>query len=838
MKEKKHYYYPHYKKNTAITEQYINQHWTFKKKGDEKWLPATVPGTVHTDLLNNGVIDDPFYRDNAKKQQWIEHEDWEYKTTFDVPETILKKDVVELSFEGLDTYAEVYLNGEHILTTDNMFRPWVADCKNILKSADNELYILFSSPIKKAKALFDAHEYELPANNDEGEKKVSIYTRKAPYHYGWDWCPRIVTSGIWRPVIIKAWNNAIIYSLRFVDQNISAEKAELTGIIEVMANQSFNAQYKILINGTEHAHGELKLIKGVNKTSVKVIIDNPRLWWPRGMGDPNLYEATIILMTSDNELDCISERIGLRTIELVREKDKVGKSFYFKINGHACFIRGTNMIPLDFFLPRVKNDQYQQAAVWMEKANMNMVRFWGGAAYENEHIYELCDEKGIMVWQDFMFACSMYPADQDYLESVKHEAIYNIKRLRRHPSLVVWCGNNEGHEGFHTWGWKEKLGEQNAIKAFAEYEKLFYQLLPDMVGHHDHQRPYWPSSPSSDFDGILNYQSGDYHYWAIIKEELPYAAYKENIARFMSEYGFKCYPELKTLETYTTAKDRENLRSEVMEYHQKWPTGVNLMEKNLKWHYNNPKDHFSFLYISQVLQAEAIKTAIEAHRRAKPYCMGSLYWMLNDCWPCASWSSVDYYGKWKALHYEICRSFKNLIVSTASENGSIKIYAISDLPVDQEVQLIIMLLDFSGNIKYEESMDINIPANSNTCVFKIPENKILQGNKKNNILLNNTLIHNNNVIHENNYYFVFPKDMALQAAMININISTEKKQIRVNLKSDTLAKNVFLKSSEPGFFADNYFDLLPGRLKTIVFYPDKAEDKKILIEAMSLENTY
>jgi beta-mannosidase len=461
-----------FSKSSPLKTIKLNQGWQFRQAGDTAWHPATVPGTVHTDLYHNGMIEDPFFRTNEKNLQWIDKVDWEYQTIITADKDLLKNENIELVCEGLDTYAEVYLNDSLILTTDNMFREWRAECKSCLKEGGNKLRIYFRSPVKEDLPKLEKLGYQLPAVNDQsengglGDKKISPFARKAGYHYGWDWGPRFVTSGIWRPVYLQSWDRAKITAMQIVQKQVLAEKALFEGVFEIQATNKQKALLSIFNDDTsvQLANIEIELLAGLNRVTVDFEIKNPRLWWTNGLGKAHLYKISGRLATGDDSIDQLTTHIGIRTLKLVQEKDTAGKTFYFELNGIPLFIKGANYIPNDNFLPSVSTGEYEEVIQAAVDVKMNMLRVWGGGIYENDIFYNLCDKNGILVWQDFMFACAMYPGDDAFIENVKQEAIQNVKRLRNHPCIALWCGNNEidaawGYGTDGGWGWKEEFSK-------------------------------------------------------------------------------------------------------------------------------------------------------------------------------------------------------------------------------------------------------------------------------------------------------------------------------------------------------------------------------------------
>jgi len=805
----------------------INANWTFSQSGKNEWLPAKVPGTVHTDLIDNGKIEDPFYRLNELDLQWIDKVDWEYKTTFAADKDLLKKDVVELDFKGLDTYADVFVNNEKVLSADNMFREWQVNVKDILKEGDNELHIVFRSPINEGIKKYDAQGYVIPvSDNDlakigqvEGDKMVSIYTRKAGYHFGWDWGPRLVTSGIWRPVTLKAWNSAKIENLQIVQNSVAEEKATFTAVFEIEAVDNGKANIAIQNDGTTLSKSAINLQKGIQKYSVDFEIENPKLWWTNGLGEAHLYNISGELNVGSG-LTSKETRIGIRTLELVRDKDDDGTSFYFKLNGHPVFMKGANYIPNDAFLPRVTEENYRKVVETAKISNNNMLRVWGGGTYEEDIFYDLCDEAGILVWQDFMFACAMFPGDEAFLENVKQEAIDNVKRLRNHPSIALWCGNNEILAAWKGWGWQQKeevKSQENADKIWKAYEDIFHKTLPGVVAEYDPQKSYWASSPSSGEGIPADLVNGDDHYWGVWWGKEPFQTYATHLPRFMSEYGFQSFPEIATVQKYAIPEDY-NIFSDVMKSHQRSSIGNGTIEYYMLQEYKKPKDFESFLYVNQVLQAEGIKFGLEGHRRAMPFCMGSLYWQINDCWPVASWSSTDYYQNWKALQYYVKKGFEPVLVSPFTVGETLKVDVVNDRLTEINATLSFKMIDFEGKVLWEKTSELTVPANASTNYFETNKTSFINENGKQpaNSVLVCQLVENGAVISKNTFYFKPFKELKITKPEVSWQISKESDGFGITLKTDKLAKNVYLQiGDEEGFFSDNYFDLLPGETATI-----------------------
>jgi beta-mannosidase len=795
----------------------VQNGWRFREVGKEAWHAATVPGCVHTDLLNNKLIDDPFYRDNEQKLQWIGKTDWEYQTTFNVTPKILARQHIELVFEGLDTYTEVFLNGTSLLKADNMFRTWRADARPALRVGANTLLIRFRSPINEILPVMAKMSYQLPSPNDQGEK-TNPHTRKAPYHYGWDWGPRFVTSGIWKPVHLEAWDGARIHDLHIAQKRVTSSAANLTAEIEVVSETEQDATV-ILDNLTSKGiavQSKLRLTAGVNRVPLDFVIQRPALWWPNGLGAQPLYSFRARLFINGRLIDRESTRTGLRSLELRQQTDQWGKSFEFRINNVPIFAKGGNWIPADSFPTRVTREKYKHLLESVRATNMNMLRVWGGGIYESDIFYELCDELGILVWQDFMFAGAMYPGTPEFLENVRAEAVDNVKRLRNHPSLVIWAGNNEIETAWLHWGWKQNL----PASLWNDYLKIFHGVLKEVCSALDPERPYWPSSPSSNLEDDPDSEKiGDVHYWRVWHFSEPFTNYEQQFPRFMSEYGFQSFPQIETVKSYTLPTERD-IESPVMLAHQRHPRGNQLIREYMLREYKAPKDFESFLYVSQVLQAEGIKIGAEHFRRTRPRNMGSLYWQINDCWPVASWSSIDYYGRWKALHYYARRFYNELLVSPRRDKDDINFYIVSDRTNTTQAQLRVSLLDFDGRALNSAGRDVTVAPLQSKSYLSIALKDLLQGRDTKGVMLYGELLVNGKVVSSNRYFFEPYKNLTMPSARISTSVTPTRGGFKITLDSDKFAKAVYLSVADAdGLFSDNYFDLLPGKTVEVEFRP-------------------
>jgi len=824
--------------------------WQMRETTSEKWIPAVVPGCVHSDLLRSKLIDEPYYRTNEKELQWIDKKDWEYKTTFEVSDKQLNSSNLALVFKGLDTYADVFLNGKLVLKADNMFREWVIDAKPELKIGKNELRIYFHSPIQKGLELLKNYGYKLVANNDQAvngglakHEIVSPFIRKAPYHFGWDWGPRFVTSGVWQPIYLKCWDSVKINDLFVQQQSLSDELAKLNAQIEIASDNNQTAAIEILVNNKQFKKQEVKLQKGKNLIHIPFEISNPKRWWSNGLGEAYLYTIQAKINSGQNS-DFMAHNFGLRTLKLIQNPDSTGHSFYFELNGVPVFAKGANHIPNDVFLDKVTNDVYDWEVETAVKSNMNMLRVWGGGIYENDYFYELCDRKGILVWQDFMFACSMYPGNSEFLQSVKQEAEYQVKRLRNHPSIALWCGNNEidmAWKNFSTEikGSRAQYTSEQRTQLWTAYEDIFKKILPEMVHSFDPKTPYWHSSPAS----ILEKEhadntnpNGDVHYWGVWWGKEPFEKYNDNIGRFMSEYGFQSFPELETVRKYALPEDYD-IESEVMRHHQRSSIGNVTIKNYMDRYYRNPKSFEDFLYVGQVLQAYGVRYAIEAHRRAMPNNMGSLMWQINDCWPVASWSSCDYYKRWKALQYELKRLFEPVIITAFEDKGRTAITIISDKlkPISGTLELEIH--DFSANLLKKQSIPVHLTANASTRVFEASTSELTNAIEGNYCLIR--LRSEGKELARKVHFFTHPKNLKLQKPVIETKITKRADVLMITLNTNTLAKDVYINfEGEEGFFEDNYFDLLPGETKTIAYKLKNYITPKSKLKVISLIDSY
>lgn len=630
--------------------------WQFRQVGTETWHPATVPGTVHTDLFANNLIGDPFKDNNEVKQQWIEKENWEYKNVFSLDGEMYNYKHHEFNFEGLDTYAEVYFNDSLILDANNMFRSWRVDVTGMLNEDENVLHIIFTSPINKNDSLARNH-IKLPAGSDTSVFPVGPFTRKAAYHFGWDWAPRFVTSGIWKNIQLQFWDDFVLRDV--YHETVSITDTEAIIETQFWAESSLDLDLTFLVNGQAFSH---KFEKGENYHSVRHKIKTPKRWWPNGSGDPYLYSVITKIVfpgTFDTYFQVDSQNIGLRTIKFINEPDSIGTSFYFKVNDVPLFMKGANYVPQDVFLPRVKREDYERLLTQVKDAGMNMLRVWGGGVYERDIFYDLCDEYGILVWQDFMFANSLYPADKVFEQNVFDEATEQVNRLSKHACLALFCGNNEIEVAWKNWGWQKQYGysSKDSLAMWHNYAQLFNANLGAVVFLYGHSTPYVSTSPQSNWGTPENFNHGSMHYWGVWHGDDDFSSFSQNVGRFMVEWGFQSFPDYELLKEYISPQHL-SLNSDVMQNRQKSYVGNAKISEFMSQYalYGGPATNLTFkdyIFYSQWVQSLGYYQALKAHMSKQPHCMGTLLWQLNDCWPGPSWSIINYDGTPKEVYKNV-----------------------------------------------------------------------------------------------------------------------------------------------------------------------------------------
>jgi beta-mannosidase len=822
----------------------------------KEWHPAQVPGVVQTDLLNSKLIPDPFDRDNEFHLQWVGLADWEYQTTFQVDAAALGHEHVDFVFEGLDTFADVYLNDQAILHADNMFRTWRIPAKAALKPGANTLRIVFHSAVEKMIPHVKTLPYILPSistHNYGNEENIATapYTRKAPYNYGWDWGPRFMTEGIWKEVRLETWDALRIENFHIHQQSITADLANVTAELDIAASRITTATLVLghdEMAGAQTADGgqTLQLNAGMNHVSFPLRIVAPKLWYPVGYGAQSRYRFSAAIRVGKDAAAHAETKTGLRSVELRRVADEWGKSFEFVVNGIRVFAKGADVIPFDSFPNRVTPEIHRNILQSARDAHMNMVREWGGGYYESDDFYDICDELGIMVWQEFMFGGDMIPGDVTFQENVRQEAIDQIKRLRDHPSIVVWCGNNEVETGWWHWGdrqdFKASISPDQRDRVWQDYVIMFADILRSAAAKYGDPTPYTPSSPSANFEEIPdNQHNGDMHYWAVWHQQAPKEDYTQQFPRFMSEYGFQSFPEMRTIHAFANQAGDFDIRSTVMQAHQKNKGGNERILTYMLREYKEPKDFASFIYLSQVQQAEIIKIGAEHLRRQRPRTMGSLYWQLNDCWPVASWASIDYYGRWKALQYYARRFYDDVLISPFLHDDKVDVYVVSDKLQALSGTVHMRLLDFSGNSLLEETREVQVPAQSNAIYFSVDTAALAAKGDLHKSFLVFDLDVAGKRVSRNLIFFGAMHDLELpMAPQIETTLSKTGDDYTVTLQSSKLARNVYISFGDlDGQTSDNYFDLLPGERVTVHVKSSSGEEQlRAALKVMSLTEAF
>ncbi len=840
----------------------LNADWQFRAVGNtdkpdiQQWHAAQVPGVVHTDLLRNGLIPDPFDRDNEFRLQWIGLTDWEYQTTFQLDSAALAHDHVDLVFDGLDTFADVYLNDQAILHADNMFRRWRIPAKALLKPGQNTLRIEFHSAITKMLPYVKSLPYVLPSistHNFGNEENLATapYTRKAPYQYGWDWGPRFMTEGIWQPVRLETWDALRIDNFHIHQRKVATDTASINAELDIEAGKPMTASLALAhdeMSGAQTADGNqtLQLDAGMNHVSFPIRIATPKLWYPVGYGAQNRCRFSAVIRTGKEVAARAEVKTGLRSLELRRAPDQWGKSFEFVVNGIEVYAKGADVIPFDSFPNRVTPEIHRKILQAARDAHMNMVREWGGGYYESDDFYDICDELGIMVWQEFAFGGDMIPGDVPYQENVRQEAIDQIRRLRDHPSIVIWCGNNEVETGWYHWGdrqeFKESISPEIRDRVWQDYIIMFADILKSAVTQYTDPVPYWPSSPSADFEEVPdNQHNGDMHYWQVWHAQAPAEDYTKQFPRFMTEYGFQSFPEMRTIRTFANKPEDFDIRSTVMQAHQKNKGGNERILTYMLREYRQPKDFESFVYLSQVQQAEIIKIGAEHLRRDRPRTMGGLYWQLNDCWPVASWASIDYYGRWKALHYYARRFYDDVLISPFLHDDKVDVYVISDKLQPLSGTVHTRLLDFSGNAVLDQTKDIQIPAQSNAIYFTLDKSNLAAKADLHRSFLVFDLEVAGKRASRNLIFFDVTHNLDLPVMpQIETTLNQTGAGYTLTMQSSKLARGVYISFGDLDVeTSDNYFDLLPGESATVTLKSSATVDRlKSAVKIMSLTEAY
>lgn len=782
--------------------------WNMSQKGEEQVFDATLPGTNYEALMKNGVIPDVFYGTNENSVRWVGEKDWQFCRYFFVAAELLSNDYIFLKMSGIDTLADIFINEIFVAHTENAHTDYCFDIKSLLKEGENSIRIYICSPINFVNMRQKVEKLPFNLMGISG----FMHMRKPAYHFGWDWGPILPPSGITGDIAIEGFLKAYIEDVEIIQQHSNGIMLKVVTDIQCLNYKGLKLFLKLSDPDNNIVYQEKVPINEL-RTIAEIEIDEPHLWFPNGYSGKKaqpLYTVEVSILHLDNPVDTKQYSIGLRTITLDTNPDEYGSQFAFIVNGVRIFAKGGNWIPSDSFIPQNSGEKLEYLIKSCADANMNMIRVWGGGYYESDNFYELCDKYGILVWQDFAFACQPYPLfDEDYVKNVKTEVVSNIKRLRHRACLALWCGNNEIESMTFSWITNKKYVNST--------EKFFYHTLPEWIARNDSQTPYWYSSPSGGtFLKDINADNrGDTHLWHVWHGLMPFSYYKKRFTRFCSEFGFESMPSFDTIKTFAEEKDF-SLFSEVMLSHQKCRSGNAKIMYYMVDNYCIPDKFFDLIYISQLVQAESIRHAVEHWRRNGGRCNGALYWQINDCWPVLSWASIDYQGGWKALQYFAKRFFAPLAVSVDNDKNRISVFTVNETNRDFEGRLKWRLVGFDNKTLAEGQSEIIAASGGKAQISAEIPAELFRKRKKDSFIVAELADKHGNSVASNTHFFVKTRLLKLQTAEISVISEKVEDGIKLTLSSNTLAKNVMLSiegMSQP--FSDNFFDLPKGENKEV-----------------------
>ncbi len=822
----------------------LNGEWNVASINDPAIeVTSRVPAQIHSALKDADRISDPYFSDNEKSVEWVSHHDWKFEREFELRETFLRQSPVELVCEGLDTFCDILINGEKVASTNNMFRVWRFDISKYVMPGMNTITVICKGVLPIAKELQE-HRPMYGWGIEEGGDKFpgGAWIRKSQCNFGWDWGPRLPTCGIWREIYLVSKKLCSIDTLR-VHQVVEESQAILTCIADTRVPiTDADLQCVFQLFDETHLIEEKRTSLESNETEVEFTLQNPKKWWPNNLGGQHLYTLKVSIQQASEIHHEKTVKVGVRDLKLVTEDDEWGQSFRFEANGVPFFAKGANWIPADTFPSSLKREDYRRLLSSAKEANFNMIRVWGGGIYEDDAFYEICDELGLCVWQDFMFACATYPTfDKEWMKNVEIEAVENLKRLQHHASIALWCGNNELEQGLVTDEWTD------LSMSWEDYKVLFDDLLQNICKKWDPSRRYWPCSPHTpegDRTDFNNPDRGDAHLWDVWHGKKPFEWYRTTQHRFCSEFGFQSFPDLKTIATYTRP-DQYNITSYDMEFHQRSGIGNSTIIHYLLSWFRLPTGFESTVVLSQVLQGYAMKYAIEHWRRNMPRSMGALYWQLNDCWPVASWASIDYFGRWKALHYMAKRFFNPVLLSLVeSKEGSIEAFVTNDYNHDLDFVLQCLVHTTEGKLVHEETTEITAHGLKSTMIKSYDFLELLDNEGPSNLIVSCNIMKDEVTISENISTFVPPKHLNLKAPDTTFKISSghngKEYQIRISCARPGFLSWIDLGKLD-GKLSDNYFALMPGRVKIINLQLDEdssIENLERCLKVQSVFDTY
>ncbi len=792
----------------------LNGDWLFKQSDKQDWLPAVVPGCNFLDLMANGLIKDPFIGLNEQDCDWVGKTDFEYKKTFCLSDAELECDEIRLCAKALDTVCDVRVNGKLAFSENNCFVEHKYDVKSLLKSGENEISVYFHSPVNYVKQMYKQCSTPVNSNGQNG----IVHIRKPQCHFGWDWGPVLPLSGITDDIYLEIVSGAIVDLL-----NVNSDYVDEKGIVSVSVDYTSYAdtECEIVLTSPDGSH------QSVVGKNAKFVVDNPELWWSYELTDKKeqpLYNVSVRLLVDGKTVDESSKKIGIRHLELNTKRDEYGKNFQFVLNGVPIFAKGANYIPADSFITRFTKDKLDYLLDAVQFSNMNIVRIWGGGYYASDAFYDECDKRGILVWQDFMFACQAYPFfNDDFLANVKREVAYNTARICSHPSLALWCGNNEIEDMHMAW--------INMPKYIEYTEKFFYNILEPEIRKYDPVTSFTPGSPigKSHNEGVYADNVGDTHLWGVWHGLKPMDYYRRRMTRFCSEFGFESLPDMNTVRTFAEPKDYD-LNSKVFLSHQKCMNGNDKMVYYIAGRFDLPKHFRDYVYLSQVTQLECIADATEHWRRNKGRCNGSMYWQLNDCWGVCSWSGIDYYGNYKALQYGARHFNQPLTVSFENSKDDVKVFVLNDYRQKQDVTLEISLFDFQNGII--DTVRYDVEQLEMRCSFDVPPQWLKSCDKRRNGILA-VLYKDGSEVSRRTLLFDKEKNLSLPKAKLNTRIEIKGSDLTLRIKSDSFARLVKAECSATHLpFSDNFFDLLANEEKVITMHLDSTLSPKEVAQSI------
>lgn len=803
------------------------ENWEYRESADQVWKPCVLPNSIYTILEHAGQLYKPYWTDHEKKLEWVDQKSWFFRCSFECTEDWIQDSAENLILEGIDSHAEILLNGAQIFFVNNAFRTWEIPCKEWLKTGSNILEIRFPSQSGESEKLYKLLPHPLP-----GEHRVCI--RKPQFQFGWDFAPKFTGCAIRSLPYFKTHKELRLENFRLHTMAIADQMAELELRSEIYSDSAKRVRLDL---GLEEHHFtfEIDLDSGLNYITEYLTLTNPKLWWPNGYGVSYLYDSKLEITDMETGIrsETITQKTGIRSIELIQEPDSIGRSFYFLVNAVPVYAKGANYVPADAI--QVFHSRPQELMKALKDCHFNMIRIWGGGSYEQDGFYQACDSAGILVWQDFMYACAMYPGDIDFFNNASQEAAQQIKRLSKYACIALWCGNNENNEGWHRWGWQIGLSPRTKERIWGDYQKLFEDLLPHLVETLGNRCSYIGSSPLFGRGDDRFRTEGDAHDWGIWHDRMPFESFANRVPRFMSESGFQSYPSWYTISQYVP-EESLILESKEILTHQKHHSGQSIINEYLKRDLPEPKDLKSFIYLNQLNQAEGMLLGIRAQRFSKPYCMGSLYWQLNDCWPGISWSGMDYYGGWKALMHYVKKGFSPVLCHIDLKDDVFYLNCVSDLPNPDSVRIIweIFDTDFKKIFSWEGKHQIHF---EQAVLIKQVDIKDLVNQPGKTQWLSSIRWKYGTSEEETLIHFNPLKQLKLKPYQLKFeNFKEIHEGYQFTVSSDQIVKGLNFEEDASTHFYPNFVDLIPGSKKEIIIKTNRKDLTSENIRSVSLND--